>query len=204
MSAAPEASSVPPAAPSLKGKRFLIRALAYLIDMAFETALVLLGALVVVVLVMLPALAVGLIIGRELYFEEFNSSVLDLLFGVVLLVLYFAFFEWLFGRSLGKLVLAMRVVREDGGPLSFRTALVRSLYRLLDGIGFGLVAWMHMKRPLYQRLGDKQTNTIVLSSRSPIIQKTYPWWRFFAAAGLFLGSVIILFGVIIVFLIGFK
>jgi uncharacterized RDD family membrane protein YckC len=204
MSAAAETAGVPPAAPSLKGKRFLIRAMAYLIDMAFMTALAMLGAFVAGVLLMIPAIAVGLIIGREPYFAEINSAVLDLLFGAALVVLYFAFFEWLFGRSLGKLVLAMRVVREDGSPLSFRTALVRSLYRLLDGIGFGLVAWMHMKRPLYQRLGDKQTKTIVLSSRISIIQGTYPWWRFFVAAGLFLGSVIILFGFIFVFCIGFK
>ena len=40
--------------------------------------------------------------------------------------------EWLTrGRTLGKIWLGLRVVRDDGGPIGFRQALVRGLAGLL-------------------------------------------------------------------------
>jgi len=47
---------------------------------------------------------------------------------VLILAAYPIVFEWLgHGKTLGKLALGLRVVRDDGGPIGFRQALVRGL-----------------------------------------------------------------------------
>src|SRR3984893_4427650 len=46
---------------------------------------------------------------------------------------YFAFFEWLWsGQTPGKRWLKLRVIREDGRPITFFEAAVRNLMRSLD------------------------------------------------------------------------
>ena len=45
------------------------------------------------------------------------------------------------GRTLGKMALGLRVVRDDGGPITFRQALVRGLVGLaLERPGLFLLA----------------------------------------------------------------
>lgn len=72
------------------------------------------------------------------------------------------------GRTLGKLVLGLRVVRDDGGPVSFRHALTRALVGwveiyLLTGMG-AVVSGMVSAR--VKRLGDLAAGTYVVSERS--------------------------------------
>src|SRR5918996_875599 len=46
---------------------------------------------------------------------------------------YFAFFEWLWhGQTPGKRALKLRVIREDGRPITFFEAMVRNLLRNFD------------------------------------------------------------------------
>src|SRR5712671_5083426 len=46
---------------------------------------------------------------------------------------YFVLFEWLWrGQTPGKRWLKLRVIREDGRPISFLEAMVRNLVRLAD------------------------------------------------------------------------
>jgi len=46
---------------------------------------------------------------------------------------YFAVFEWVWrGQTPGKRWLKLRVIREDGRPISFFEAVVRNLLRLVD------------------------------------------------------------------------
>src|SRR5216683_2881828 len=46
---------------------------------------------------------------------------------------YFAFFEWLWnGQTPGKRWLRLRVIREDGRPVTFWEAAVRNLVRIFD------------------------------------------------------------------------
>lgn len=101
-------------------------------------------------------------------------SVIDLLFFIV----YFLLFEWLFGATPGKALLRKRVVRIDGSPCTFGGAFVRSVTRLVDGLFFGAVAALNMRRPLNQRWGDKQARTIVVNTKDPLIQLRRSWWWF--------------------------
>jgi uncharacterized RDD family membrane protein YckC len=164
-----------------QGKRFGIRAGAYVIDaIAF---FVLTG--IATFAVALSVTVVLSLAGREFYFEE-SSRCLDLLAGLVLSALYFASFEWLYGASLGKLLLGMRVVMESGEPCTPGAALIRAGLRYVDGLFFGIPAYATMKAPLYQRIGDKKARTIVVDSRDPVVRQWRAGWWFLLAATLYL------------------
>jgi uncharacterized RDD family membrane protein YckC len=84
-------------------------------------------------------------------------------------------FEWLSrGRTLGKMALGLRVVRDDGGPIGFRQALVRGLSGFLlekpgliapfgTAIGMGVLAFSSSSK----RVGDLLAGTFVVSERTP-------------------------------------
>src|SRR5947207_5495815 len=71
---------------------------------------------------------------------------------------YFAFFEWIWnGQTPGKRWLKLRVIREDGRPISFFEAMVRNLLRNLDIMpspfySIGLISVF--ASPSDQRVGD--------------------------------------------------
>ena len=72
------------------------------------------------------------------------------------------------GRTLGKLALGLRVVRDDGGPITARHALTRALVGwpeiyLLAGAG-AMVA--SLVSPRAKRLGDMAAGTYVVSQRA--------------------------------------
>jgi len=79
------------------------------------------------------------------------------------------------GRTLGKLALGLRVVRDDGGPIRFRHALTRSLVSVAlewPGLILPLVTWVTslgtmLANPRGKRLGDLAAGTIVIHERSP-------------------------------------
>jgi uncharacterized RDD family membrane protein YckC len=173
-----------------KGKRFGIRAVAYIIDSVIYLA-VNYGVLFVVGLVIGMALALS---GRQFTVDEQSTKWLNYAVSFVLAMLYFAIFEWLYGATPGKLILGMRVVQEDGGPCSLKAALIRGLLRIIDGFIFGAVAYSFMSAPLYQRLGDKNAETVVVSSQEGLIQPGRAWWWFLIASGIYLAvNVIVAF-----------
>ncbi|GIG29887.1 RDD family protein [Cellulomonas marina] len=65
------------------------------------------------------------------------------------------------GRSLGKLVVGIRIVRDDGGPITLRQALVRALVGVLElWFTAGVVALLtSMLHPQGKRLGDLLAGT---------------------------------------------
>ena len=69
------------------------------------------------------------------------------------------------GRTLGKAALGLRVVRDDGGPVRFRHALVRGIMFPLESWGPALVASIISKRG--KRFGDMLAGTIVVQERVP-------------------------------------
>ena len=79
------------------------------------------------------------------------------------------------GRTVGKLVFGLRVVRDDGGPIRFRHALTRSLVSVAlewPGLILPLVTWVTslgtmLANPRGKRLGDLAAGTIVIHERSP-------------------------------------
>lgn len=80
------------------------------------------------------------------------------------------------GRSVGKIVLGLRVVREDGGPIRFRQALTRGLAGFIVDFGIlslftGAIALVtSLASPRGRRVGDMLAGTVVLRERVPVRQ----------------------------------
>ncbi|MDQ1028800.1 putative RDD family membrane protein YckC [Streptomyces umbrinus] len=73
------------------------------------------------------------------------------------------------GRSLGKLACGLRVVRDDGGPIRFRHALVRGAVGVIEILmTFGVVACIaSLVSARGRRLGDVFAGTLVVRERIP-------------------------------------
>ncbi|MFI9467406.1 RDD family protein [Streptomyces sp. NPDC052492] len=73
------------------------------------------------------------------------------------------------GRSLGKMACGLRVVRDDGGPIRFRHALVRGLLGVIEILmTFGVVACIaSLVSARGRRLGDVFAGTLVVRERVP-------------------------------------
>ncbi|MCW7947491.1 membrane protein [Streptomyces hygroscopicus] len=73
------------------------------------------------------------------------------------------------GRSLGKLACGLRVVRDDGGPIRFRHALVRGAIGVVEILmTFGVVACIaSLVSARGRRLGDVFAGTLVVRERVP-------------------------------------
>ncbi len=87
--------------------------------------------------------------------------------------LYMWLAEALFGATIGKALMRVRVIRAGGGTCGFRASLVRNLLRLVDGIGFylvGLTAALISKSR--QRLGDMAADTVVVGTSTGAAART--------------------------------
>ena len=79
------------------------------------------------------------------------------------------------GRTLGKLIFGLRVVRDDGGPVTFRQALTRALVAFAvewPGVLLAPLTWLvtigvMIASPLSKRLGDHVAGTLVIHERTP-------------------------------------
>jgi uncharacterized RDD family membrane protein YckC len=82
---------------------------------------------------------------------------------------YFAFFEWIWsGQTPGKRWLKLRVIRQDGRPVTFWEASVRNLLRSFDMMPFpfysiGLISVFVSTTD--QRVGDMVAGTVVVRER---------------------------------------
>jgi uncharacterized RDD family membrane protein YckC len=144
------------------------RVLALLLDILVEVVL-LFGAFMLAGLTALGVAATGA--GDEALFA--GLVVVSL---VLVLVGYPVFCETVFGgRTLGKLALGLRVVRDDGGPVRFRHALVRAVVAASiewPGLALPLVTWLAslvtmLAHPYGKRLGDLAAGTVVIHDRTP-------------------------------------
>lgn len=93
------------------------------------------------------------------------------------------------GRSLGKLAAGLRVVRDDGGPIRARHALIRGLLAVLEIYwSFGSVALLtSLVNRRGKRVGDLLAGTYVIRERSPRERTTPvlmpPYLHAWAASG---------------------
>ncbi|MER7185636.1 RDD family protein [Streptomyces hyaluromycini] len=99
------------------------------------------------------------------------------------------------GRSLGKMACGLRVVRDDGGPIRFRHALVRGALGVVEIlVTFGVVACIaSLVSARGRRLGDVFAGTLVVRERVPVGQARFvpppPPWLAGRFAGLDLSAV---------------
>lgn len=137
------------------------RALAALLDLLVQLA----GAFLLSVLLS----------GLQFQLESALQAALAVVLYVAVLVGYPVAAETLWrGRTIGKAALGLRVVRDDGGPIRFRQALVRGLVGgivekpgvLLFTVVIAVVSSMASRRG--KRLGDVLAGTVVLQERVPV------------------------------------
>ncbi|HSR24524.1 MAG TPA: RDD family protein, partial [Candidatus Eisenbacteria bacterium] len=133
------------------------RALALAIDLMVQ-----LGLLFVVAFV-----AAGVAAGAD----DALAAAIGLVLYVLVIVGYPVAFETLTrGRTLGKLALGLRVVREDGGPIRFRHAFVRGLLAVVEiWMTFGSIALItSLASSKGKRVGDYLAGTVVVRERVPV------------------------------------
>ena len=79
---------------------------------------------------------------------------------------YFVVMEKTWGATLGKRVMGLKVVKQDGGPIDWQASVIRNILRLIDGFFFYLVGaiviWTSKSK---QRLGDMAAHTLVVSAK---------------------------------------
>lgn len=141
----------------LRLARLASRALALAIDLAVQIALLLIGVFVVA--------------GALSVVDSAMAAAIGLAFYVAVIVGYPVAWETLSrGRSLGKMALGLRVVREDGGPIRFRHAFVRGLLAVVEiWLTFGSVALItSLASAQGRRVGDFLAGTVVVHERVPV------------------------------------
>jgi uncharacterized RDD family membrane protein YckC len=138
----------------LRPASFATRALAILLDLIVQT---------VVGFTLLILLGLGL---SDLDSAAQAAAGLTIVVGV-LLILPVTVETLSRGRSLGKLAAGLRVVRDDGGPIRFRQALVRGLLAVFELYGTtGAVALIaSLTNVRGRRLGDMLAGTYVIRER---------------------------------------
>ena len=76
---------------------------------------------------------------------------------------YFVVMEKTQGATLGKKLMGLKVVRENGEPMDWGASVIRNILRLIDGFAFylvgAIVVWVSKKK---QRLGDMAAKTLVV------------------------------------------
>ena len=149
------------------GNRFLAAA----IDHAIQYV-----SIAIVLWIFLSAAGIGEQAG---VIEEIRSEAPKWLIAVMIFILfllfagYFIFFEWIWdGQTPGKRLLKLRVIREDGRPITLWEAIARNLLRVFDATpGFllpiysvGLITIFLSNRD--QRVGDIFAGTVVIRERT--------------------------------------
>jgi uncharacterized RDD family membrane protein YckC len=156
------------------------RAVAFIIDGVCIYILNLAAAIPGVLVIAVLAGMVMRMLGLQYEFSDSQPQVSSIL-GILLALFYFVLFEWLYGGTLGKVFLKIRVMNYDGRPCNVRQAFIRGLYRYVEGLTLGIIAFQNMTPPLYQRLGDKMAGTVVVSTDDPIVKERRSGQRLFAA-----------------------
>ncbi|MER5571937.1 MULTISPECIES: RDD family protein [Streptomyces] len=114
-------------------------------------------------------ISVGLLVATASLDEAAAAAVTVASFVLVLVGVPIAVETLSHGKSLGKLACGLRVVREDGGPIRFRHALVRGAMGVVELLAtFGSVACIaSLVSERGRRLGDVFAGTLVIRERVP-------------------------------------
>lgn len=118
-------------------------------------------------------------------FDEALTAAVLIIFTVAVIIGYPLVMETTTrGRSVGKMVMGLRVVSDDGGPERFRQALFRALAGFVE-------IWMLAGGPAViasllsvngKRIGDMFAGTVVISERGPrsvsppVMPPALAWW----------------------------
>ncbi len=87
---------------------------------------------------------------------------------IVIFFLYWTLSEWYFGRSIGQLLLNIRLVDQQGRGASLKAVVIQSVGKSLLLPFDCLIGWLHRPcRELRQRFFNRLSNTIVIYVGTP-------------------------------------
>lgn len=138
---------------------------AYVVDFFIRVAAVIVLAIVASFLAPLNAIA-----GLPTAVLLLGYFAIDYLYGFL--------FEWLWrGRTPGKRVMKLKVIKVEGYPIGFYDAFLRNLFRIADAFpmayGLGLVTSLGNER--MQRIGDLVAGTFVVHEEREVVRGYPPW-----------------------------
>jgi uncharacterized RDD family membrane protein YckC len=146
------------------GSRFLTLALDTLLQIAIGIVLVIIG--------------ITLAIVSGIYKNTWQWIVAIWVFFIFTLNFgYFALFEALWaGRTPGKKWTRLRVIKDDGRPISAYDAILRNLLRIVDALPafYGIGITCALLSPQSKRLGDYAAATVVVHEREA---EVVPMWQ---------------------------
>jgi uncharacterized RDD family membrane protein YckC len=168
-----------------KGRGYGVRAAAYVID---NVVVLILALAMQFVMAFVAGIALAAV-GSEPQFDTESTSLLWTIISLIQFALYFAIFEWLYGATVGKMLLRLRVVRENGDACGLGPALVRAVLRWVDGLFWTLPAVISMHGPdgtsMNQRIGDKAAKTFVVGAKEPCVRQQRTGWHLLLACALY-------------------
>jgi uncharacterized RDD family membrane protein YckC len=161
---------------SAKPAGFFSRMLAFMLDIFLLTILGLMSGVVIFLVLRFFRYKqildfIKSLLGVEDQIGQFIGLISPILFLVVLI--YFVFFWTLVGYTPGKALLGLRIVRQDGRPLSFGRALFRYLGYWISAIPLFMgFIWILIDRQ-HEGWHDKFANThvIYIFSEHPNLKK---------------------------------
>lgn len=131
---------------------------------------------VLIVIVMIPIVAVQ---------NDASSDLSADLLGILIFFGYFILLEGPLGkgRTVGKRVLKLRVVKKDQSMIGYGASFGRNILRLIDGLFFYIIGMILISdSDLNQRLGDRAADTIVIKENDyenkfePPTSLGYSWY----------------------------
>ena len=158
---APTFQAYSPAAMPYQG--VAIRFVAILIDV------IILGIITSIITAPLNAPVVTVTVSEGVWNTATTPNPLSWLSGAVTLLIWFVYFvllEGRYGQTVGKMLVKIKVVHEDGTKIDYKDAVVRTVVRIIDLIPYfipyllgAILIWTSDKK---QRLGDKLAHTVVV------------------------------------------
>ena len=85
---------------------------------------------------------------------------------------WFPILESTLGYTIGKGLLDMRVVKDDGKPVSFGKSLLRHFFDAFDIMAFVILVIVPILKPKrFQRIGDLVASTFVIAENEQLIEE---------------------------------
>lgn len=118
---------------------------------------------------------IGLALTGKTSWEISGESAIQVMtLDFVIFLLYFTLLEGTTGATIGKMVLKIKVVNEDGSPCGLGAAFVRNILRIVDALPFLYIVGMALisRSPRKQRLGDRVAHTAVVGTGTARVAPT--------------------------------
>lgn len=138
------------------------RTAAYIIDQAI---LIVVNILIVIVLILLLSGQSDIVLWAEL--NSVTAAITIILLFILNWGYFFAFEYFSGGRTIGKKVLGLRVIQENGHSITLLSSFIRNFLRIIDSLpaNYFLGMMMIFFHSKHKRIGDLVAGTIVVHER---------------------------------------